>query len=213
MPTAAAARRKDGPRTLTDLPPVIHAGPRPAETGGEPPRRRRLLPVLIVAVALLVVGGGIAIGAIWSQRSGTEEPVAAPTTSAEAPAPTTTTAPPPTTTARPPTTTTTTTPPASGEAVSFVQSYYALLPDDPDAAFALLSSQAQQASGGIDGYRGFYGGMSAVTVQNARETGQDQVSATIVFTRDDGSTSSEPYTFRVGTGEDGNRIIQSFSRA
>ena len=66
--------------------------------------------------------------------------------------------------------------------------------------------------GGIDGYRRFYGGMSDVQVQNARSTGENQVSATIVFTRTDGSTSTEPYTFTVGTDDDGDSIIQSFSR-
>ncbi|WP_345425893.1 serine/threonine-protein kinase [Pseudonocardia xishanensis] len=213
LPPVAAPQRTEGPPTLTGLPPVV-GPPAPVSGGGEPPRRRRLLPVLIALVALLVVGGGVLIGALRSGGSGTEDPVvAAPTTTVEAPAPTTTTAPPPTTTPTRPPTTTTTPPPASGEAVSFVQSYYALLPGNPDAAFALLSSQAQQASGGIDGYRSFYGGLSAVSAQNARAIGEDQVSATIVFTRRDGSSSSEPYTFRVGTGPDGNRIIQSFSRA
>jgi len=205
---AAAAPRTRGPGTLPDLPPVAPpAAPRAAE---EKPRRRRLLPVLIAVLALLVVGGGVLIGALRANSGEQQDPVVAAPTSSQEPAPTTTTAP-PTTTSRPPTTTTT--PPASGEAVSFVQSYYALLPGDPDSAFALLSSQAQAASGGIDSYRNFYGGLSGVTVQNARETGENQVSATIQFTRRDGSTSSEPYTFRVGTGADGAQIIQSFSRA
>jgi hypothetical protein len=97
--------------------------------------------------------------------------------------------------------------------VSFVQHYYSLLPDDPDSAFALLSAQAQAASGGIEGFRDFYGGLSAVAVQNARSTGDGQVAATIVFTRDDGSSSAEPYTFRVGTDADGTTLIQSFSKA
>jgi hypothetical protein len=35
----------------------------------------------------------------------------------------------------------------------------------------------------------------------------------VVFTRQDGSTTSEPYRFVVGTGSDGQTIIQSFSRS
>jgi eukaryotic-like serine/threonine-protein kinase len=198
----AAPPPKDGPATLTDV-------PRPP---ADKPARRRWVPILVGVLALLVVGAGVLIGALRG-NSGAEDPVAAPTTSAEVPPSAA-----PTTSARPTTTSPTTSSSAptstapSTAAVSFVQDYYALLPDDPDAAFALLGAQAQAASGGIDGYRRFYGGMSDVQVQNARSTGEDQVSATIVFTRTDGSTSSEPYTFTVGS-ENGTQIIQSFSRA
>lgn len=193
---------QEGPRTLTDV--------RAARPPAAPPTRRRWIPLLVGVLALLVVGAGVLIGALRANTGQQQEvppPVAAATTTS--PPPTTTV--PPTTTTAPPTTTTTT--PASGEAVSFVQNYYALLPGDPDAAFALLGAQAQAVSGGIDGYRNFYGGMRDVQVQNARSSGENQVSATIVFTRTDGSTSSEPYTFTVGTSDDGTQIIQSFSRA
>ncbi|GAA2874311.1 serine/threonine-protein kinase [Pseudonocardia halophobica] len=217
LPGPQQAPAKSGPRTLTDMPapPVVvpPAAERPPAPAGKS-RGRRLLPFVIAAVVLLVVGVGVAIGAMRSADNGssgavTPPPVAAPTTS---PSPTRTT--PPTTTPR--TTTPSPTPSSAAsdtDAVSFVQRYYSLLPDDPDAAFALLGSQAQAASGGLDGFRNFYGGMSEVEIQNARSTGQGQVSGTIVFTRNDGSTSSEPYTFRVGTGSDGNQLIQSFSRA
>jgi eukaryotic-like serine/threonine-protein kinase len=33
-----------------------------------------------------------------------------------------------------------------------------------------------------------------------------------VFTRRDGGTSSEPYRFVIGTGSDGQTIMQSFSK-
>jgi eukaryotic-like serine/threonine-protein kinase len=198
---AAAAPPQDGPRTLTDLP----AAASPAASSS----RRRWIPVLVGVLALLVVGGGVLIGLLRSDGGQQEDPPVAAAPSSTAP-PSTTTVAPTTTTPRP--STTTTTPPADGGAVAFVQSYYALLPDDPDAAFDQLSAQAQQASGGIEGYRNFYGGIRDVQVQNARSTGDSQVSATIVFTRTDGSTSSEPYTFTVGT-ENGTQIIQSFSRA
>jgi hypothetical protein len=97
--------------------------------------------------------------------------------------------------------------------VAFVQNYYGLLPDDPDAAFALLSSSAQAQSGGISGYRSFYGGMNSVGVENARSTGDGRVSATIRFERKDGTTTRESYTFVVATAENGEQILQSFGRA
>jgi hypothetical protein len=200
-PPAAA-----GPRTLTDLPAAAAA---PAT-----PKRRRSVPVLVAVLALLVVGTGVAIGMLRANGQQPDPVVAAPTTTAPAVAPPTTVAA-PTTTTRPPTTTTTpsTSTQPAGEAVSFVQHYYSLLPDDPDSAFALLSAQAQAASGGIERFRDFYGGLAAVAVQNARSTGDGQVAATIVFTREDGSSSAEPYTFRVGTDADGTTLIQSFSKA
>jgi serine/threonine protein kinase len=216
VPRPVAAR--PGPRTLTDMPapPVAPTGSERPPTGG-PSRRRRLLPFVIAALVLLVVGVGVAVGAIRAAGDGgqgggaTAPPVAAPSTSSPTTAPTTA----PTTTPR--TSTPSPSPSTSAvtgaDAVSFVQRYYSLLPDDPDAAFALLGPQAQAASGGIDGFRRFYSGMREVTIENARSTGQGQVSGTIVFTRNDGSTTSEPYTFQVGRGSDGNQLIQSFSRA
>ncbi|WP_345377576.1 serine/threonine-protein kinase [Pseudonocardia yuanmonensis] len=219
IPTPQAAAAKPGPRTLTGMPapPVVVPPGSERPPAGATPRKRRMLPFVIAALVLLVVGGGVAIGALWAADNGdqgggatTAPPVAAPTTTSSPPRTTTPTTTPRTTTPSP---TTTTSAASDTDAVSFVQRYYSLLPDDPDAAFAMLGSQAQAASGGIDGFRRFYGGMSEVEIQNARSTGQGQVSGTIVFTRDDGSTSSEPYTFRVGTGSDGNQLIQSFSRA
>lgn len=217
LPSPKEAPAESGPRTLTDMPAppvVVPPGSERPPAGGKS-RGRRLLPFVIAALVLLVVGTGVAIGVMRSADNGgsggpTAPPVAAPTTT---PSATRTT--PPTTTPR--TTTPSPTPSSSAasdtDAVSFVQRYYSLLPDNPDAAFALLGSQAQAASGGLDGFRNFYSGMSEVEIQNARSTGQGQVSGTIVFTRNDGSTTSEPYTFRVGTGSDGNQLIQSFSRA
>jgi hypothetical protein len=133
-------------------------------------------------------------------------------------APTTTTTP-PTTTTTPPTTPPTTTsdsataPANSRDAVAFVQNYYGLLPGNPDAAFALLSSSAQAQSGGISSYRGFYAGMSSVGVENARSIGDGRVAATIRFQRKDGTTTREAYTFVVSTADNGDQILQSFGRA
>ncbi|MCE0763073.1 serine/threonine protein kinase [Pseudonocardia kujensis] len=220
MPPPRKPAAKPGPRTLTDMPAppvVVPPGSERPPAGGKP-RGRRLLPFVLGALVLLVVGVGVAIGAIRAADNGDQNggaavpPVAAPTTTPSASpttAPTTT----PRTTTPSPSPSTSTSAASDTDAVSFVQRYYSLLPDNPDAAFSLLGSQAQAASGGIDGFRRFYGGMSEVEIQNARSTGQGQVTGTIVFTRNDGSTTSEPYTFRVGTGSDGNQLIQSFSRA
>ena len=214
MPTVAAAPVSDpGTGTVTDVQPVAIA-----------PRRRRRLPVLLAAVlALLVVGGGVVAAVLANNGSSSANtPLAPPpATSAgaaptSAPVPTTTTAPTttpaPTTTTPPPTTTTT--PPAAGtgDPVSFVRSYYGLLPGNPDAAFAQLSPQAQAASGGRDAFVGFYNGMQSVSVENARQTGATTVQATIRFVRTNGTTTNEPYEFVMGTADDGRTIMQSYTK-
>ena len=52
--------------------------------------------------------------------------------------------------------------------------------------------------------------MRSVTLENARASGGNTVSGTIVFVRNDGTTSRESYRFVVGE-ENGRQVIQSFS--
>jgi hypothetical protein len=85
------------------------------------------------------------------------------------------------------------------------------LPGDPDAAFALLSPNAQRESGGHDSFVRFYAGFSQVTVQDPKQTGDNTVSASIRFVRKDGSTSNEAYRFVMSTAADGGTVMESFS--
>lgn len=201
---AAAPPAPPGTGTLSDVPLQ------------EPPRRRRSrMPLLLGALGVLAVAAGVTIAILTSGAdagAGGSTPAAQPaTTSAPAaPAPPATTAPAATT--APSTTAPTSAPaPASG-AAAFVQNYYGLLPDNTDAAWRLLGSEAQNRSGGQSGYDGFWAEVASVSLQNVRQTGDDTVEGTVVFTRRDGGTSSEPYRFVVGTGSDGQTIIQSFSK-
>lgn len=176
-------------------------------------RRRAAIIVGALVALLAVVGGGIAIGALSSRQE--TPPVAAPPTTA-------TPTPPPATTSSPPATSTspssTSSSPSSSSStgtvrdpVSFVQSYYRMLPGNIDGAFALLSPQAQAQSQGISGYREFYSGMRTVYAENLRNAGPNTVTATVVFIRTDGSQSRENYRFVVGTDDRGQEILQSFS--
>jgi eukaryotic-like serine/threonine-protein kinase len=190
-----------GPSTRPDL--VVPA---------EPPPPRRRTPVLIGAVvALLAIGGGATAFALTRGPAPTATP---PTVSAAPTAGTSSTASAvvPTTAAAP----TAAPSPASGavvtDPVAFIRSYYALLPGDPDAAFALLSPNAQRQSGGHDTFVRFYSGMSQVTVQDPKQTGDNTVSASIRFVRRDGSTSNESYRFVMSTGANGSTVMESFSR-
>jgi eukaryotic-like serine/threonine-protein kinase len=212
-PVSAAVDVPPAPRAQ---PPTLTNLPRPKP---EPRRRNGRAPLLLGVLAVLALGAGIT-AAILTGDTGSQTPDAQPATTsapaAAASAPTTTPAPPATTT---PTTTTptTTTPPAApaDDPVAFVQSYYALLPGNTDAAWAMLSSEAQRASGagGKDSYDSFWATMRSVSLQDVRQTGENTVEGTVVFNNQNGSTSSEPYRFVVGTGSDGQTIIQSFSRA
>ena len=185
-----------GPSTRPDLAPPLVKPP-------GPPRRRA--PVLIgAAVALLAIGGGAAAFAL---TRGPAVPAAAPPTVAAAP----TAGAPPTASAAAPTTAAPTSVAAVTDPITFVRSYYALLPGNPEAAFALLSPNAQRASGGHDTFVRFYAGMSQVTVQDPKQTGENAVSASIRFVRKDGSTSNESYRFVMSTGTNGSTVMESFS--
>jgi hypothetical protein len=130
--------------------------------------------------------------------------------------PTTTTTPTtaPTTTTQPNTTTDrpTALPPGSGDAVAFVESYYALLPGNTDAAWQLLSPTAQSASGGRSGFDSFYARFQSVSLSDVRSVGDNSVEATVTFVPKDGSTTHEPYRFALGTDSNGQTIIESFAK-
>jgi cytoskeletal protein RodZ len=178
--------------------------------------------VLLALLAAAVVLAGV-LAVLLSQSRGQAPAAAAPTpttSAAVAPAPepvptatptpsaTATTATPTTTTAAPTTepTTTTSTPPATADGVGLVRNYYGLLPRNTDAAWQLLGPTARGQSGGRGGFDRFYAGLSAVSAENVRTAGDNSVAATIVFVRNDGTTSRESYRFVVGDG-----VIQSFS--
>jgi hypothetical protein len=221
-PTAAA------PPITPPTPPTPAQAARPASEPA-PARPRRWRSGLIALVALLVVGGGIA-AALLTSGGGPADPEgqqAAPpsaSTSAAAPpvpAPAATTAPrtsePAPTTSHTPTPTPTPTPAPEGSAVPsdpvvFVRNYYSLLPRNTDAAFALLSPAAQSASGGRSGFDGFYASLQSVSAQDVRQTGDNTVQATIVFVEKNGTTTREPYRFVVGTDDNDQTILQSFSK-
>jgi serine/threonine protein kinase len=103
--------------------------------------------------------------------------------------------------------------PASGtDPVTFVQRYYALLPGNTGAAFALLGPRARSQAGGAVGFTTFYARMQSVTVQNPRLIGTDTVAATVRFVQKDGTTSNEPYRFVMTTDGSGRMIMDSFGR-
>ena len=78
-----------------------------------------------------------------------------------------------------------------GSAKAFVGRYYAALPSDTRSAWAALSPGFQNQIGGYDRYVGFWSTISQVSLTGAEPAGKGAVDASLTYTRNDGSTSSE----------------------
>jgi serine/threonine protein kinase len=210
VPVSAAA---DVPPAPSGQPPTLSDVPRsePRRPVSQK-RRNRRTPLLLAVLGVLAVGAGVTI-AILTSGAGAGPggvPAAQPTTTS-APAASAPTTGPQATTA-PSATAPTSAPVPPSDPVAFIQNYYGLLPGDTDTAWQLLGPEAQSRSGGQkSGYDRFWAEIATVGVQNLRQTSDDTVEGTVVFTRRDGRTSSEPYRFVIGTGSDGQTIMESFS--
>ena len=96
--------------------------------------------------------------------------------------------------------------------IAFVRSYYALLPGNPDAAFALLGPErAARSRAATTPSCASTRACPQVTVQDPKQTGDNTVSASVRFVRKDGTTSNESYRFVMSTGTNGSTVMESFS--
>ena len=195
VPAAAPAPTPD---------PEPTPAPAPAPVPADDDRRRRGGLGLLLA-GLLVLAVVIAGALFLLTDDGDEEPVASssPTSSPKPsrtkdpdPAPTATVT--ETATAEPsetaePTTSAPTTsapaPQAGGGAAGFVQDYYAVLPEDIDAGWSLLSD-SYQAETTYGDYEAFWSTIDDVAVTSTRPAGPGAIDAELVYTQD-GSTQSE----------------------
>lgn len=205
-------------------------------TGGTGrPRRRLFLPLLALVAAVAV---GVALwpdGATTAPptRSATTRPSsspssAAPTTaspspsaSSSAPAPTTS-APAPTTSAPPATPSPTPTPrastpsagagtPTARELGAAVQDYYALLPGDLDAGWALLTPRYQRTTAtNRETYGSFWGAVDRVSVSDVTASAPGSVTATVTYEYGDGRVFVERTSYRL-VRQDGRLMIDRSS--
>ncbi len=194
-------RMLSGPATVG--PPTLAAAP-PAPAPSKPARRRSRLRVAAAVAVAVAAAGGIATAVLLAtngeQPSAQQPQAVAPNPAISTSAPATSGTPGPVT-------------PAPGdEAVQFMQNFYALLPGNTEAAWAQLSSSAQTASGGRAQFNSFYAGLSRVWLETIRHPEPGVVTATVVFTRLDGTVSPEPYKFVVGTTPDGRQVLESFTK-
>jgi hypothetical protein len=93
-----------------------------------------------------------------------------------------------------------------------VVDYYASLPGDIDGAWAVLSTEAREDSGGYDGYRRFWGGIRDVSATDVDVDGST-VRADIEFTTSSGRTTRESYRFEVDRDDAGRLVIQRAQRS
>ena len=154
-------------------------------------RHRLVLPTrtLIFGALLLVV----VIGALFTSMmmpKGTTPPAAAGTSTSQQAPPTTD---PAQVTTNP--TTTTTTP--TGDIRTFLVGYYGLLPGNLNAASRLLTPRYLASVGGFPAFQGFYETIRSIKVRDVTVTGAHTATAVLLFTRNDGTTSTETYQFTV----------------
>jgi serine/threonine protein kinase len=109
-----------------------------------------------------------------------------------------------------PTTTTTTEPagPTDADYETAVRDYYGLLPANVEAAWALMTPNAQAEGGGGRSYQRFWKGVQSVEVLSTSVNG-DQVTATLRFVTKKNRTSTEDYTLSF-VDQDGQLMIDHF---
>ncbi len=227
LPAAAAAAARTRP-PAADPPPwaPVEAAP--------PAHRRPRWPLVVAALVLLaLVAGGIA----WAlDRSGTPDTTtASPTTTAvtastTTASPTTTAAPTttsaaPTTTEPPPTTVPTTTPPPAPPPVTgddveaAISDYYALLPDDVEAAYALTGPTLQGRSS-LGDYSAFFSTFDEVELRSVEAADDGSLTATAEVTfrwrKENGNGNgngngrreeTEQHLITLVQGEDGRLLV------
>ncbi|MGN6743051.1 MAG: serine/threonine-protein kinase [Amnibacterium sp.] len=187
----------------------------------EGPRRRRGAGWLIAAIAVLVLAGLVALGLLLargpaptpspstrphSSAAGTASPSASSTSPSPSPSPSTpspTPTPTPTPSATPSATSTPSAPPVSGpptsrQLASAIRGYFALLPENTDAAWNRLTPSFQQGHAqGRAYFDSFWSRYSSVTASHVSGDAPDHATATLTYVAKDGTRTVERDTFRL----------------
>ena len=88
-----------------------------------------------------------------------------------------------------------------------VSAYYGSLPGDIPGAWTLLSGDAQDASGGYQGYQQFWSGITSVSADDVQVDGTS-ARADLEFVTSSGRTSRETYSFQVDRNAQGRLEIR-----
>ncbi|MCW2814285.1 MAG: serine/threonine protein kinase [Nocardioides sp.] len=162
--------------------PVAAVAPTPTEVQPSPtaePQRRRRLPLAVGGLVLLLLAV-IAVLALMDDPQDTTVAPGADTPSSSS----TATSPRPTSSAP-----TTPAPPTEQELEDFVATYLSTASADPEAGYELLTPDFQAASGGLDGYSGFWGDVTDATLLSVSA---DAENLTVNYT----------YVYVTGAGEE-----------
>ena len=220
------------------VPGGLRSVPAASTTPGRAPvrRRRRVLAVAAASAIVLAAGVGAAVAAVDAPRAhqsalnasapGVAPSTILPTTTApprDAPGSTGTVPPTAGAPLSPGSASTSASPVpgdldgAPGDPVSeddvrrTVAAYYGSLPGNIPGAWTLLSGDAQDASGGYDGYQHFWGGITSVSADDVQVDGTS-ARASLEFVTSGGRTSRETYSFEVDRNAAGRLEIRSASR-
>ena len=88
--------------------------------------------------------------------------------------------------------------PSKSELAQAIRDYYALMPDDTDAGWKLLTPTYRRTHGGSrSAYGQFWGAINRVTATEVKGTKPDRVRATITYYFENGQVSRESTTFRL----------------
>jgi hypothetical protein len=186
-------------RLTSAVPPVVSREPIHHPTAGadaspapSPARRRPGVATWLVAAAVLLLVGIIAWAAL-SDGSGGHDPTgdAAPKPSSGGPSASRSSA-------GSPSTSPTTSPSESSSAPSerptaaamqgFIATYLSTVTEDPDKAFTMLTPAFQRQSGGIGGYKGFWGTIARADLGTVSADPENlTVNYDVEYTRTDGS--------------------------
>ena len=203
------------------VPPVepapLQAEPPPAEPPPAPasPRRRRgaLLPALVAVAAALVLGL-LAYAVLSDGESPTDRTSAQPTgtpdrssaSSSPSRSPSRSPSPSPSPSSESPSPSPTPRPTARGME-SFIGDYLATVSQDPQAAFAMLTPDFQDASGGLRGYRSFWDTIASADLASVSANPETlTVSYTVEYTREDGSATTDDVSLQL-LFDDGRYLI------
>ena len=206
----AAAAASDPSRTQVLSAPVAPVAPAPTATGAVaapaapepvaeptpapgPHRRRRPWVPLGAGLALLLVLGVVAWVVLAGGDDGSKQPAAQSSSRNPGGGSSPTQQP---------------AGPTADGMETFIDDYLATVTTDPEAAFAMLTPAFQSASGGIEGYRGFWDTIRTAHVQSFSTADPDNltVSYTVEYTRTDGSTATDDVSLRL-VYQDGDYLI------
>lgn len=213
-PAAAAAPAGAGTAAAVADRPPVQAPPASPPAPPPAPRRKRRRGAWIAAAVAAVLAVGLVLLLVLDPFGGDDggtEAQESPTTSA---APSTTAEPSPTEDEGGGTeaseTTTDDSGPGDGEAagdpVAAVNSFFALVPDDLEAAHALTSPDFQ-AEFPLERFSGFWGDYADVQISNVQAEDETTALVDITYVEPNGTTSTERHRVTFVRGEDGRLLL------